>query len=371
MKFFLLLVFVFGVNAQYGPGRGSWVVGRPEDYGLSESALAAAEVAVNSAIAGRTCYLVIKEGVIVYERYRGSGGVNVRRDAWSCTKSMCGSLYGIAVEQGWADVSDRIADRNSGTRQCNNDARFEHALTMTGTSSNINNPRFSYDTFGTACLDSLSDFIDQNNPERLTANNWKNRFWHDILGLESMQWGGNNLACGFGATTTCRDLARVAQLYINDGAWPGAGQVMNKEYTQKSRTWIFPTSGTNYGYTVWRQGASDPVDPNTSRMDGMYTQCAIMSKQHEAIIVSMGQALSGAGCTGIWTSSRNAIVSKAVRHLYNTTSEEEDFQEAIGQNNNSIPDEEILAMGKYMLANQDEFAEDDINSYKEWFEERY
>jgi hypothetical protein len=40
---------------------------------------------------------------------------------------------------------------------------------MTGESRDIDDPSFSYDTTGTGCLDTLSDFIDQNNPDRLSA----------------------------------------------------------------------------------------------------------------------------------------------------------------------------------------------------------
>jgi len=364
---FFLLLFVFNVSAQYGPGRGPWQTGRPEDYGLSTSDLDAAESATNSGVSGRTCYLVIKNGVVVYERYRGTGSVTTRRAAYSCTKSMCGSLYGIAVQQGWASVTDKVSDRNRGTRNCNNNALFQHVLTMTGQSSNINNPRFSYDTTGTGCLDCISDFIAENNPDGISTNDWKNKFWHDIIGLESMTWSGSNLGCGFGATTSCRDLARAAQLYLNDGAWPGVGQVMNEQYTKDSRKQMLTNIGENYGYTVWRQ-ANDPVDPDVSSFNGMYSQCAYMTKDHEAIIVSMGQGdITGALCSRAWTNSRNAIISKNVRHLYNITlSAEERAKEDAFVRSSGVPHEEILAMGKIMQANSNDFPEEDIRAYEEY-----
>lgn len=358
---------ILGVCAQFGPGNGPWEEGKPESFGLSTEDLDAAEVATNSRVSGRTCYLVIKDGVIVYEKYRGSGGTGVKRQAFSCTKSMCGSLYGISVEQGWANVEDKVANTNSDTRQCNKDAQFQHVLTMTGRSSNLNRPTFNYDTLGTACLDTISDFIDQNNPDKLNTYSWKEKFYADVLGFESMTWTGNNLGCGFGASTTCRDLARAGQLYLNDGAWRGSGQVMDKEYTQKSRTQIFPDSGENYGYTVWRQ-ASDPVDPDVSSFNGMYSQCVYMSKRHEAMIVSMGQGdITGSGCSNAWIQSRNAIISKDVRHLYNITqtTEERATEEALAQNN-TIPHKEILAMGTFMLSHPDQFSEEDLSMYKKY-----
>jgi len=366
MKMFFLF-FILAVNAQYGPGKGPWEVGKPESFGLTTKYLDAAEAATNSKVEGRTCYLVIKKGVIVYEKYRGSGGTEVKRQAWSCTKSMCGALYGITVEQGWANVADKVADRNSDTRKCNKDAQFRHVLTMTGQSPDLNKPTFRYDTDGTQCLDTISDFIAQNNPDKVNTYTWKEKFYADVLGFESMTWTGNKLGCGYGSVTTCRDLARAAQLYLNDGAWPGAGQVMNKEYTQTSRTQIFPNSGRAYGYTVWRQ-ENDPVDKNISSFNGMFSQCAYMSKEHEALIISMGQGdISGSGCVNAWIESRNAIISKDVRHLYNTTqsAEERATEEALAQNN-TLLHKEILAMGTFMQSHADQFSAEDISAYKKY-----
>lgn len=142
---------------------------------------------------------------------------------------------------------------------------------------------------------------------------------------------------------------------------------MNKEYTQTSRTQIFPNSGAAYGYTVWRQ-ANDPVDKDISSFNGMYSQCAYMSKKHEALIISMGQGdIAGAGCVNAWIASRNAIVSEDVRHLYNTTqsAEERATEEALAQNN-TLPHKEILAMGTFMQSHADQFSAEDISAYKKY-----
>ena len=74
------------------------------------------------------------------------------------------------------------------------------------------------DTLGTNCLDTLQEYITQNNPEKLGAYEWKEKYWSEVLGMEHQNWGtGSTLQCGFSATTSCRDLARVAQLWLNDG----------------------------------------------------------------------------------------------------------------------------------------------------------
>ena len=89
-----------------------------------------------------------------------------------------------------------------------------------------------------------------------------------------MNWGtGPTLQCGFTSVTSCRDLARVAQFWLNDGVWAtdgskaagggaddaaAASQVMDAEYTRKGRTNVFPDKGKDYGYTLWREEGLRP-----------------------------------------------------------------------------------------------------------------
>jgi CubicO group peptidase (beta-lactamase class C family) len=274
---------------------------------LSTAELEAAAAGANRQMGGRTCYLVVKNGKIVHETYYGSTQPSSIRAGFSTTKSMCASLFGIAKQQGWANTADKIAP--TGSRQCNSDADFSKVLTMTGQSSNLDNPRFRYDAVGTACLDTLNDFIGAKNPEGLSTEAFKNKYWHDVLGLEHTQWRSgffsSGLQCGYTAETSCRDLARMGQLWANDGEWAGAGQVMNKEFVQQGREWKYSGSGTEYGYTTWLD-VNDPVDPKIARFDGMYAQCAFHSREHNAVVVSMG---NGNSCVPAWTNGRSAIVS--------------------------------------------------------------
>lgn len=64
----------------------------------------AAEMATNEDIQRRRCFLVVKNGRIVYEKYRDGHGVTSTLQGYSTTKSSCAALFGIAVQQGWADV---------------------------------------------------------------------------------------------------------------------------------------------------------------------------------------------------------------------------------------------------------------------------
>jgi len=77
-------------------------------------------------------------------------------------------MYGMAVQQGWADINDLIRERNNGEiRDCDAEADFRNVLTMTGESPDLSDPTFIYDGGGRRCLDALPDFIDANNPDGL------------------------------------------------------------------------------------------------------------------------------------------------------------------------------------------------------------
>jgi|EP01047_Picozoa_sp_COSAG01_P012787 hypothetical protein len=221
----MALLGAAAAQSHLGPGRGAWEVATPESQGLSTEELRAADEATEQGMGNRVCYLVVKNGKIVHERYMGSGTVGGIRSAFSVTKSMCSSLFGIAQQQGWAADTDLVRERNSGTRLCNTDAEFRHVLTMTGTSPNIESPRYSYDTLGTNCLDTIQDFLQENNPEGLSTSDWMQQNYFEKLGVEHSRWLplAGSLLCGFSADTSCRDLARFGQLWANDGMWAGVG----------------------------------------------------------------------------------------------------------------------------------------------------
>ena len=244
---------------------------------------------------------------------------------------MCAGRFGIAVEQGWASVDDLVANSVQNPRQCTLNAKMQNVLTMSGTSVDMSHPTFSYDALGTECLNTLNDYLHECNPEGLSTPAWKDKYWQSVLGLEHTEWKslipifGQNLGCGCSASTSCRDLARIAQLWLNEGAWPGHGQVINRKFaidgwrqTIKTPGTGFP-AGNEYGYTMWLD-VKDPIDPGIAHMEGLDAQCGYWSKEHEAIVISFGDGDSfEPGCPPSWVLSREAVVSSD-HPLYNKTS---------------------------------------------------
>ena len=113
----------------------------------------------------------------MHETYYGSTQPHSIRAGYSTTKTMCASLFGIAKQQGWANTSAPIAGQGISTRSCNTNADCSKVLTMTG-QSNPSNPQFSYDAIGTACLDTLNDYIGAKNPEGLSTEQFKDKYFY-------------------------------------------------------------------------------------------------------------------------------------------------------------------------------------------------
>lgn len=91
-----------------GPGSGKWEVATPESQGLVAEYLHDAEEYINENVGERSCYLVVKNGKIVYEKYRRGREVTTTTELYSHTKSLCSQMFGVASQQGWADVFDKV-----------------------------------------------------------------------------------------------------------------------------------------------------------------------------------------------------------------------------------------------------------------------
>jgi CubicO group peptidase (beta-lactamase class C family) len=316
MMMMMMMVMVMMVVMMGTVWGQEWEVVSPEDVGLSSAALQASEEEINSIIAGRVCFIVVKDGKIAYERYRNGWTPSSMRSGWSTTKGFCSSMYGMAVTQGWANISDLVADYVGNTRECNAQASFRNVLTMTGLSDDpVSNPTFEMDSDGTRCLDTLSDFIAENNPDRLDEVEWMETYFLNRLGMEHFSWQaspprGGYLHCGYSSQTSCRDLARNAQLWVNNGVWQGE-RLIEESHLQQARSWQFPNSGGEYGYLSWLQ-TSDDVDENVVSWHGTYTQCAFSSIAQQAVVISMGDGPEdGLECLKVWQAAKYALVANS------------------------------------------------------------
>lgn len=139
-------------------------------------------------------------------------------------------------------------------------------------------------------MHALKNYTWPHTTDGLWTTAWKNKYWAEPLGLEHMQWGRQQyLNCGYSARSSCRDAARVGQLWNNNGFWPGHGQLLSVEFARRARTWVFPDSlsWAPYGYTLWLW-INDEIDPEVGMMGGANAQCTLFSPEQNAVVVSFG-----------------------------------------------------------------------------------
>ena len=66
---------------------------------------------------------------------------------------------------------------------------------------------------------------------------------------------------------------------------------------------------------------TDPIDPAVAFFGGIGVQCAFFSKEHNAIVVSMGDDFGGDCKQQVWEQARNSIVSKDYAGKYAVTNQ--------------------------------------------------
>ena len=93
-----------------GPGAGPWTSAPAEAHGLSSVALAAAAEAVAKAAPERHCFLVVKDGVIVHEKYFGDANAGAKYESDSLGKQGTALIMTMAATKGLIDLDKPLAE---------------------------------------------------------------------------------------------------------------------------------------------------------------------------------------------------------------------------------------------------------------------
>lgn len=285
--------------AAAGPGRGAWRTASPEAHGLSAPALRRA--ADRLAAGGeRQGLVVIRHGVLVFEAY-WQNEYHLARPDWpnvsfSSGKSWGSAMVGRAVTEGLLKTTDLVAKYHdpkvSGLRP---DTTIEHLLTMTsGGTLNVKpsskTPRrldepappgpgveyawqpegergsppgygvsiapgstFYYDG---APADHLADVVAK--ASGMTSLRYMMEHVVRPLGCETFRYQpegvdkAGNIRIGGSILLSCRDMARLGQLYLNRGRW-GGEQFIAADYIDST---LAPSPrNPSYGYLWWLNGS--------------------------------------------------------------------------------------------------------------------
>ncbi len=234
---------------------------------------------------------------------------------WSVSKTFTSMAIGIAANEGYFNVHDKLADYFPGAKHDRFDQLTIRDLLCMGTGQaqcpvdkatdagrNLDNieelffeepiidepgKHFLYNNAATYMLSKLisrrtgcclSDYL-------------RPRIF-EPLGISNVQWekdaNGINYGC-FGLHLTAHDCSKFGQLLLNEGVWNGRS-LIPKQYIQEAIQKQIDTSDfdkpfatsdhkSGYGYQLWMNSY-----PGSYRLDGLYGQYVVIIPNKNAVI---------------------------------------------------------------------------------------
>lgn len=264
---------------------GAWPTTDPAAAGFDPVALQA--IAADAEAAGSNCMAVVRDGALVASWYWNGTDVHTTQDVFSATKSVTSALVGIAEADGGLDrheAASRLVPQWAGGPSdgvtveqllSNDSGRYWSAasdyLEMTRAPN-----RTTYAVglsqehapgevwvYNNAAIQTLDAVLVGATGEP-TADLAEQRLLGPVGMSDSSMTrdAGGATATYFGLQSTCEDMARFGQLYLQQGAW-GDRQVVPAEWVQASVGRPSQPINSAYGYLWWlnRPGSvvSDPL----------------------------------------------------------------------------------------------------------------
>jgi CubicO group peptidase (beta-lactamase class C family) len=259
-----------------------WITTEPATVGLDAAKLD--QAAAVAAADGSYCLLVIRHGLVAYERYFAGTDATTPHKSWSLAKSYSSTLVGIAIDRGdLHGLDDRVSDyvpEWSGTDRsavtvrnlvsmtsglqwsayqdyvamamlAPDDSQFALGLPL----GDPPGSRWVYHNGAVQILEPLFRHatgmsIEDYAREFLWSRIGMNASWaHDSVGHATPY--ANVLA-------TCRDHARLGYLYLRGGKW-GDTRVLSSSWVASALT---PSQSQNraYGFLFWLNGEAPALD---------------------------------------------------------------------------------------------------------------
>jgi len=225
----------------------AWVADTPENHGMSTACLNKAADDVRK-IGGRQGFVFIRDGVIIYEKYY-FGNKDIPNTAFSVTKSFGATLVGIAYTQGLLDLDDLVINWiPKPDRTISKDATIRHLLSQTA-ASDPPGSTFKYNSG--AVINTLSAIVSK--ASGMKSKDFAKKFLMEPFGIRGYIWRTDikgNVMFGEGIFASCRDLARLGQLYLNGGTWNGQ-TIISQEFIDEAIKPQFPYANAGYGFLWW------------------------------------------------------------------------------------------------------------------------
>jgi CubicO group peptidase (beta-lactamase class C family) len=240
-----------------------WAMTSPEKQGLNATLLCAMDDGISGGrLANVDSVVVVRHGVLVYERYYAYPGQKIRFDATtrhrgnSMTQSVVSLLVGIAMERGLIEDVDVPAffylPANADLRMLDKDPiTLRHLLTMSAGLGSDRAPGVTFrrsdsetELVGAILRKVTGKTVDVLAQEELFAP----------LGITDVEWSkspGGVAISNAGLNLRPRDWAKIGQLVLNHGAWEGRQIVPASWVDQSTAEQIKTEEPLSYGYQWW------------------------------------------------------------------------------------------------------------------------
>jgi CubicO group peptidase (beta-lactamase class C family) len=274
-----------------------WKPVSPAQAGLDPDTISALQRALDTpAYEDVHSVLLVQDGKLVFEEYRGAYGPDSKQEVASVTKSVTSILVGIAMEQGFLDGLDQggldqpvAALLPEYEEQIRADAAkenllFRHILSMSA-GLEWDEESIPYGTPGNDCYETevcrdsagyvlgkpvtaapgavfqyngglsnlLSAIVQARTGQQMAE--YADQVLFQPLGIRDYRWDnlrdGRADAAG-GLHLRPRDMAKIGQLMLDGGQWHGT-QIVSPEWVAEStRLQIHTGQGPDYGLQWWR-----------------------------------------------------------------------------------------------------------------------
>ncbi|MHA1671051.1 MAG: serine hydrolase [Promethearchaeota archaeon] len=236
-----------------------WLVGDPEDYGLKKSLLDEAAKKLKTLDINRNSFLVIRNGVLVYENYFSDKTFQIRKlihyDVASVTKTLTALVIGVAVKEGYITVNDSIHEWiPDAPKKIVSGSKILHLLTQT---SETAPPGSNFRYNSSEEIDTLGKILTK--ATGMPSKEFAKKFLCDKLGISNYSWfkafkTQDDIPVGWGLKIAPSDAARLGQLILQKGNWKGK-QIISEEYITNLMQPTFVETNSGYGYLVWLNNA--------------------------------------------------------------------------------------------------------------------
>ena len=247
------------------PGARPWIIERAELHGLSANALEEASSNVET-IASRDCFVVARDGALVHESYYGGSDANTQTSADGIGKLALVVATGVALQQGLLELDAplskyavRSAEEAFGARV--EEVSVRQLLAQThgggtrtpGTAFELDDPRTG------PFLDIIGDIIESRSGLKLA--DWARVNVAEKLGAPEMFASSSRADGAEGASLwrdlqmTCRDAAKLGQLFVNQGRWMSSDgstrQMFDPSFAVAALSVSYPELNQAHGFTTW------------------------------------------------------------------------------------------------------------------------